>query len=108
MNELQGVSERENYFVSINRADSIDPAKVIQRMDYAHPLFSLGALQAQAELPALNAAAQGRSETYFAGSYFGYGFHEDAFRSAVQLSERLLGRDPWAAETPPPSVAAGA
>jgi predicted NAD/FAD-binding protein len=98
MNALQGVSERESYFVTINRPDSIDPAKVIKRMDYAHPLFSLEALQAQAELPALNVAASGRTETYFAGSYFGYGFHEDAFRSAVQLSEQLLGRDPWAAE----------
>ena len=95
MNALQGVSTRENYFVSINRPDSIDPAKVIKRLEYAHPLFSLGALQSQRELPALNEAAQGRTETYFAGSYFGHGFHEDAFRSAVQLSERLLGRDPW-------------
>jgi uncharacterized protein len=97
MNALQGVSERENYFVSINRPEAIDPAKVIERIDYTHPLFSLGAVQAQAELPALNAAAQGRTETYFAGSYFRYGFHEDAFMSAVQLSELLLGRDPWAA-----------
>ena len=95
MNALQGVSERENYFVSINRPDAIDPAKVIKRMDYAHPLFSLGALQAQAELPALNAAAKGRTETYFAGSYFRYGFHEDAFMSAVHVSELLLGHDPW-------------
>ena len=100
MNALQGVSESENYFVSINRPDSIDPSKVIKRMDYAHPLFSLEALQAQAELPALNAAATGRTETYFAGSYFGYGFHEDAFRSAVQLSQHLLGRDPWEVEAP--------
>ena len=91
MNSLQGVSERENYFVSVNRAGAIDPAKVIRRIPYEHPLFSLGAVRAQAELPALNRPAQGRTETYFAGSYFRYGFHEDALQSAVQLSELLLG-----------------
>jgi predicted NAD/FAD-binding protein len=96
MNRLQGVSERERYFVSINRPEQIDPAKVIKTIDYTHPLFDLGALAAQGELPALNAAARGATETYFAGSYFRYGFHEDAFLSAVQLSEFLLGRDPWA------------
>jgi predicted NAD/FAD-binding protein len=95
MNSLQGVSDRENYLVSINRPEAIDPAKVLQTIAYEHPLFSLGAIRAQAELPALNAAARGGTETYFAGSYFRSGFHEDAFFSAVQLSELLVGRDPW-------------
>jgi len=96
MNSLQGVSERQDYFVSINRPEAVDPAKVLRRIHYEHPLFSLGALRAQAELPGLNAAGS-RSGTYFAGSYFRYGFHEDAFLSAVDLSAMLLGRDPWAA-----------
>jgi predicted NAD/FAD-binding protein len=96
MNSLQGVSERQDYFVSINRPEAIEPAKVLRTIAYEHPLFNLGALRAQAELPRLNAAA-GTTGTYFAGSYFRYGFHEDAFLSAVQLSWALLGRDPWAA-----------
>jgi uncharacterized protein len=95
MNSLQGVSDRENYFVSINGAEAIDPAKVLRTIAYEHPLFNLGAVRAQAELPALNAAARGTTETYFAGSYFRYGFHEDALQSAVSLSELLLGSDPW-------------
>ena len=97
MNALQGVSDREQYFVTINRPETIDEAKVIKRIDYTHPLFSLGAIRAQLELPKLNEQAHGRTETYFAGSYFRHGFHEDAFMSAVQLSELLLGRDPWTA-----------
>jgi predicted NAD/FAD-binding protein len=97
MNALQGVSDREQYFVTINRPDGIDDAKVIKRIAYTHPLFSLGAIRSQHELPQLNADARGRTETYFAGSYFRYGFHEDAFMSAVQLSELLLARDPWTA-----------
>lgn len=96
MNRLQGVSDREQYFVSINRPEQIDPAKVVKRIDYTHPLFDLAARSAQSELPALNLAARRATETYFAGSYFRYGFHEDAFMSAVQLAETLLGRDPWA------------
>jgi uncharacterized protein len=96
MNSLQGVSDRENYFVSIGRAEAIDPARVVRTIAYEHPLFSLGAVQAQADLPRLNAAARGSTETYFAGSYFRYGFHEDGLLSAFNLSELLLGGDPWA------------
>ncbi len=97
MNSLQGVSDRENYFVSINRAEAIAPARVLRRIDYEHPLFSLGAMRAQAEIPALNAAARGTTETYFAGAWQRYGFHEDGLLSAARLSEQLLGRDPWVA-----------
>jgi predicted NAD/FAD-binding protein len=94
MNKLQGVSDRENYFVTINRPEAIAPEKILRRIEYEHPLFSLGATRAQAELHALNRLSPAQT-TYFCGSYFRYGFHEDAFASAVQLSEILLRRDPW-------------
>jgi predicted NAD/FAD-binding protein len=54
-------------------------------------------VQAQAEIPALNAAARGSTETYYAGAWQRYGFHEDGLLSAVRVAELLLGRDPWAA-----------
>lgn len=95
MNSLQGVSERENYFVTINRPEAIDPAKVLQRISYEHPLFSLGAVRAQARVPELNAAARGTTETYFVGAWQRYGFHEDGLFSAHRLCEMLLGGDPW-------------
>jgi predicted NAD/FAD-binding protein len=97
MNKLQGVSDRENYFVTINRPESIDPARVLRRIDYEHPLFSLGAVRAQTEIPALNATARDTTHTYFAGAWQRYGFHEDGLLSAVRLSEQLLRRDPWTA-----------
>jgi predicted NAD/FAD-binding protein len=100
MNSLQGVSDRENYFVSINRPEAIDPAKVVRRIDYAHPLFSVGALRAQAAIPGLNAAAQGTTETYFAGAWQRHGFHEDGLFSAHRLCQQLLGRDPWPQPAP--------
>jgi predicted NAD/FAD-binding protein len=99
MNELQGVSDRENYFVTINPSAGIAPDKVLRTIAYEHPLFSLGAVRAQAELPSLNHNANGGTETYFAGSYFRYGFHEDALLSAVDLSRKLLARDPWPGKT---------
>ena len=97
MNKLQGVSDRENYFVTINRPESIDPARVLRRIDYEHPLFSLGAVRAQTEIPALNATARDTTHTYFAGAWQRYGFHEDGLLSAVRLSEQILRRDPWTA-----------
>ena len=95
MNRLQGVSDRENYFVSINRPDRVDPKKILRTIAYEHPLFTLGAIRAQAEIPALNRSAAGGTETYFCGAWTRYGFHEDGFLSAVNLSSQLLQRDPW-------------
>ena len=96
MNALQGVSDQENYFVSINGTGRIDPAKMLRTIPYDHPLLSLGAVRAQAEIPALNAAAAGGTETYYAGAWTRFGFHEDGFLSAVNVAQGLLGRDPWA------------
>jgi predicted NAD/FAD-binding protein len=89
MNCLQGVSEKKNYFVSINALDgTIDPAKIIREFDYEHPLFDVPAINAQAELQTLNETGP----IYFCGSYFRYGFHEDGYASAVELCEKLLER----------------
>ena len=97
MNRLQGVSDRQNFFVSINGREHIAPRCIRKTISYEHPLFSLGAVRAQADLPALNAAARGRTETYFAGAWQRFGFHEDGLLSAVNLCQLLLGRDPWTA-----------
>jgi len=88
MNSLQGVSEAQNYFVSINGGDRIHPKSVLKRIEYEHPVFSLGAIRAQKELPRLN---QRMTNIFFCGSYFRYGFHEDAFTSALELCRALAG-----------------
>ena len=87
MNSLQQVSDKKDYFVSINPRDNLDPKKIIKEIDYEHPLFDVAAINAQAELHKLNETGP----VYFCGSYFKYGFHEDAFASAVELCEQLLG-----------------
>ena len=86
MNSLQGVSDRRDYFVSINGDDSVNPSTVIKRIQYEHPLLSLGAIRAQEKLPELNKAM---TSVFFCGSYFKYGFHEDAFTSALELCRQL-------------------
>ena len=94
MNRLQGVSDRENYFVSLNYADRIDPAKVLWRTSYTHPMFDRAALAAQHHLPSINAESR-EQRVFFSGSYFRYGFHEDALASAVQCAHAVCGQDPW-------------
>ncbi len=74
--------------VSINGEQSVDPGTVLKRIQYEHPLFSLGAIRAQRDLPRLNERANNVS---FCGSYFRHGFHEDAFASALELCRVLTG-----------------
>jgi predicted NAD/FAD-binding protein len=88
MNSLQQVSQKKNYFVSINPHNNLDETKVLMELDYEHPLFDVPAINAQAQLRELNE----NGPVYFAGSYFKYGFHEDAFTSAVSLCSQLLGK----------------
>lgn len=86
MNALQGVSKKKNYFVSINGTISDD--RILYQTDYDHPVFTLDAMKAQAELPRLNTRSPGQ-RIFFCGSYFRHGFHEDAYRSAVDLADVL-------------------
>lgn len=88
MNRLQQVSDKKDYFVSVNPHDGLDPNKIIKVLDYEHPLFDVPAINAQEELHKLNETGP----VYFCGSYFKYGFHEDAFASAVKVCSHLLGR----------------
>lgn len=91
MNSLQQVSDRCNYFISINDPGNVDSTKVLRRIDYTHPIYSLEAIDAQKQLAALNRGGR----IYFCGSYFNYGFHEDAFTSAIQLCEQITGERVW-------------
>jgi uncharacterized protein len=88
MNMLQHVSDKVNYFVNINGEQHVDKSKILKRIVYHHPLFDVPAIDAQAKLQELNHQNDGM---YFCGSYFKYGFHEDALTSSVVLCEKILG-----------------
>jgi len=85
MNRLQGLRSAQHYCVTLNNPDPIAPGKVIAEMTYHHPLYTFDSMATQKELPKLN----GQMRSYFCGSYFGYGFHEDAVRSAVAVGETM-------------------
>jgi predicted NAD/FAD-binding protein len=91
MNKLQEISKKNDYFLSINQPNTVDPAKIVKTIEYEHPIFTPQAYKAQGELHKLNE----NGKVYFCGSYFKYGFHEDAFTSAVQLCTALTGKDAW-------------
>ncbi|MCX5756033.1 MAG: FAD-dependent oxidoreductase [Gemmatimonadetes bacterium] len=95
MNSLQGVSEREDYFVSLNCHDRVAPEKVLRRIEYEHPLFDTAAVAAQRELPQLNRISPEQA-TYYAGAWFKYGFHEDGFTSALECARAVTGEAIWA------------
>ena len=92
MNKLQPLAAREDMFVTLNPARAIAPDAIHARFDYAHPVFDAKALAAQAPMATL----QGRRNTWFAGSYLGFGFHEDALQSGLWVAEMLGSvRRPW-------------
>lgn len=85
MNLLQSLDTAEPIVVTLNRTGAIDPAKILRRVGYAHPLQTRDSVRAQRRKPEI----QGQRNTWFAGAYWGYGFHEDGFRSAVEVANAL-------------------
>ena len=88
MNRLQGLDTVNQYYVTLNSVKKIPEEKIIASMNYYHPAFTFKSMNTQKELYKLNDV----NGTYFCGSYFGYGFHEDAVRSGVDVA-KLLGCD---------------
>jgi len=72
MNRLQRFAAERDYLVTLNTTEIIDPADVIARMVYEHPVYTPESVAAQASLPRLNT-----TRTAYAGAYHGWGFHED-------------------------------
>jgi len=89
LRSLQGITSDDELLITLNRDDAIDPSTVLRSFDYAHPVYDRGAIAAQARHQELN----GRNRTWFAGAYWGYGFHEDGVESARVVCRRLAGED---------------
>ena len=84
LTRLQRLDTETHYLVTLGGEDVVDPAKVIDRMEYEHPLYNPRSVAAQAKLPRIDTARIG-----FAGAYHGWGFHEDGARSGLRAVERL-------------------
>jgi len=97
MNLLQNLTAEQEYFVTLNPSSMPADNLVIAESSYDHPVFNSAAMSAQQQLWNL----QGAQRTWFCGSYFGSGFHEDAIQSGLAAAEQLgeLAR-PWHLDNP--------
>jgi predicted NAD/FAD-binding protein len=90
MNLLQSLDCAEPIVVTLNRTAQIAPQKILKRLRYHHPVHTQASVAAQQR----KAEIQGANRTWFAGAYWGWGFHEDGMRSAVEVASGLGVR--WA------------
>ena len=84
LNRLMGLAEPASYLVTLNAAGRVEPARVLARMTYRHPLYTAGSVAAQRRLAGLNTPV-----IAYAGAYHGWGFHEDGCRSGAQAARSL-------------------
>jgi predicted NAD/FAD-binding protein len=84
MNRLQLLETATPYIVSLNATGLINPNRVVDEMDYEHPIYTVDSVAAQQRLPELNDGVLA-----FAGAYQGWGFHEDGCRSGVEAARSL-------------------
>ena len=85
MNILQGIKSDVEFCVTLNATNKIDPQKILGQYEYAHPVFSQAAMQAQEKWENIN----GVNRTWFCGAYWFNGFHEDGVNSALRVVKAM-------------------
>ena len=85
LNKLQNLKTSNNYFLTLNPIYQIDDKKIIKRVEFSHPLYDLQSFENQKYLKKL----QGVNNSWFCGSYFGNGFHEDGLKSALDIVNQI-------------------
>lgn len=86
INRLQPLPWAQPVVVSLNPLREPRAGTVIQRFDYDHPVFDVGAIAAQRRLSEI----QGRRRSWFCGAWAGYGFHEDGLSAGMAVAEALV------------------
>ena len=85
LNKLQNLKTKNNYFLTLNPIIQIYNEKIIKEVKFSHPFYDLQTIKSQKDLIDL----QGINNTWFCGSYFGYGFHEDGLKSALDIVDKI-------------------
>mgnify|MGYP000627225137 FL=1 len=85
LNKLQNLKTSKNYFLTLNPVEQINNNKILKKIDFTHPYFNKENVKLQEDLHKL----QGKKRTWFCGSYFGYGFHEDGLKSSLELFKKF-------------------
>ena len=92
MNRLQNIPPQTQLFLTLNPVRPPHSGTIFHSEIYEHPIIDSWAIAAQRRLWTL----QGKNRTWFCGSYFGAGFHEDGLQSGLAVAEALGGlRRPW-------------
>lgn len=90
MNRLQSLDCDEQYCVTLNRTEAIDPERIERVIEYEHPVYTAAALAAQAR----HAEISGARRTFYCGAYWGWGFHEDGVVSGLRAAGQVRGAAP--------------
>jgi len=85
LNKLQNLNTKNDYFLTLNPIFKISDDKIIKKIKFSHPFYDLKSIKAQKKLKEL----QGFKNCWFCGSYFGYGFHEDGLKSALNIVDKI-------------------
>jgi uncharacterized protein len=85
LNHLQRLDAPEDFCVTLNMTDRIDPAKIIRTISYAHPVYTSAGVTAQARWAEISCARH----TRYCGAYWGWGFHEDGVVSGLRAVEGM-------------------
>lgn len=102
MNRLQSIERTKPLFVSLNPNHEPRPDSVFGEWAFEHPLFDLAAINAQNNLEKI----QGVKNTWFAGAWTKYGFHEDGLRSGLKIASALNSPAILDNALPSPAIAA--
>jgi uncharacterized protein len=87
MNILQGLDAPETFCVSLNHGETINPARILKRLTYHHPAYTPEGIAAQQR----HGEISGVYHTYYAGAYWGFGFHEDGVKSGLRAAAQING-----------------
>ncbi|MDB4138604.1 FAD-dependent oxidoreductase [Methylophilaceae bacterium] len=85
MNILQNIKSESPVLVTLNPKSNIDPKKIIKKLNYSHPTFNIDGINAQKKHHLIS----GVNRTFYAGAYWGNGFHEDGVKSAYDVVNQL-------------------
>jgi predicted NAD/FAD-binding protein len=91
INTLQPLPFRSPVVVTLNPPVDPAPEHVIADIEYDHPIFDLGGIEAQKQLNTI----QGRRGLWFCGAWAGYGFHEDGLKAGLAVANALGCVAPW-------------
>ncbi|MFL2889741.1 MAG: NAD(P)/FAD-dependent oxidoreductase [Pelagibacteraceae bacterium] len=83
LNNLQSLKTDINYFLTLNPIYKIEEKYIIKKINFTHPYLNSSNFKIQKDLSSL----QGKKRTWFCGSYFGNGFHEDGLKSSLDMLE---------------------